>query len=103
MKRFAFKMRIPTEHITEYKKRHDEIWPELVDAHRKVGISDYSIFFDEETGLLFAYLLLTEDNTMDRMGEMDIVKEWWRQNVDIQDYEGETPYFRPLIEVFHMD
>ena len=38
----------------EYKKRHDALWPELKALIKAQGISDYSIFFDEETDTLFA-------------------------------------------------
>ena len=47
-----------------YQKRHDEIWPELVDLLKDAGISDYSIFLDEETSTLFAVLRRTEDHKM---------------------------------------
>ena len=36
-----------------YQKRHDEIWPELVDLLHDAGISDYSIFLDVETHILY--------------------------------------------------
>ena len=95
-------MKIQPEYVGEYKRRHDEIWSELVKAHRDVGISNYSIFFDEDTGLLFAYLILSDDHQMDTMGEMEIVQKWWKMNQDIQIYEGNKPYIRELKEVFHM-
>ena len=40
----------------EYKKRHDEIWPELAELLNANGISDYSIFLDENSNDLFAVL-----------------------------------------------
>ena len=49
MTRHAFKMRLKPGNVAEYKKRHDEIWPELSRELRAAGISDYSIFLDEET------------------------------------------------------
>ena len=55
MTRVAFKMKLKSSKIDEYKKRHNEIWPELKNAISNAGISNYSIFYDEETGILFAY------------------------------------------------
>ena len=46
--RAAFKLKLKPGMAAEYQKRHDAIWPELSDAIRKAGISDYSIFLDEE-------------------------------------------------------
>ena len=54
MMRNAFKMKLKAGFEAEYKKRHDEIWPELGEELTKAGISDYSIFLDEETLTLFA-------------------------------------------------
>ncbi len=103
MIRYSFKMHIPPEHAAEYKRRHDEIWPELVRAHEEAGISDYSIFLDEETGTLFATMKLKDDHQLDALPEKAIVKKWWAFNTDIQTYDGERPMARPLREVFHMD
>lgn len=103
MKRYAFKMRILSEHAREYERRHDEIWPELIAAHEQAGICDYSIFYDEETGELFGFLKLKDHHQLDQMGELDIVKKWWAMNEDIQIYENGRPLMRPLREVFHMD
>ncbi len=44
----------------EYQKRHDEIWPELSKALADAGVSDYSIFLDEETLTLFAMQKLAD-------------------------------------------
>ncbi|MEM7392058.1 MAG: L-rhamnose mutarotase, partial [Verrucomicrobiota bacterium] len=50
MEKYAFKMKLNPGCRAEYKKRHDEIWPELVTLLRDAGVSDYSIHLDEETG-----------------------------------------------------
>ena len=54
MKRVSFKMKLKPGMKDEYKKRHDEIWPELVTLLKESGVFDYSIFFDEETHIRFA-------------------------------------------------
>ena len=50
----AFKMQLKPGVVAEYRKRHDEIWPELSALLTESGIYDYSIFLDEETLSLFA-------------------------------------------------
>ena len=55
MKRLAFKMYLNEGMKAEYKKRHDEIWPELKKLLKDNGVSEYSIFLDEETNYLFAF------------------------------------------------
>lgn len=54
MTRNAFKMRLKPGFVGEYRKPHDEIWPELSQALSDAGVSDYSIFLDAETLSLFA-------------------------------------------------
>ena len=45
---YAFRMKLKPGTTAEYKRRHDEIWPELAQLLREAGIYDYSIFLDEE-------------------------------------------------------
>ena len=56
MQKYAFRMRLHPGREAEYKRRHDDIWPELASLLRDAGISDYSIHLDRETGLLFGVL-----------------------------------------------
>ncbi len=51
-KRFGFKMKMYPGFKEEYRKRHSEIWPELVRLLKNEGICNYSIFLDEETNTL---------------------------------------------------
>ena len=55
MQRLAFKMYLNEGQKEEYIKRHDEIWPELKKLLKDAGVSEYSIFLDEETNILFAF------------------------------------------------
>ena len=88
----------------EYKKRHDEIWPELDALLKKAGVSDYSIFLDEESGILFAVQKLTDDNTAGSLPEKEIMGRWWDYMADIMDVNPDnSPVCIPLKEVFHMD
>ena len=55
MKREAFKMYLKPGYEAEYEKRHAAIWPELKALLSKNGVSDYSIYWDRETNILFAF------------------------------------------------
>lgn len=55
MKREAFKMYLKPGYEAEYEKRHAAIWPELKALLSKNGVSDYSIYWDKETNILFAF------------------------------------------------
>jgi len=104
MERNAFKMQLKRGFEHEYKKRHDEIWPELKQQLKKAGISNYSIFLDPETLSLFAVQELTEDNTVDELPGNEIVKKWWAYMADIMETNPDSsPTAVPLGEVFHID
>ena len=55
MKREAFKMYLKPGCEAEYEKRHAAIWPELKALLSQNGVSDYSIYWDKETNILFAF------------------------------------------------
>ena len=52
----AFKMKLKPGCEVEYERRHRAIWPELVKLLRETGVSDYYIFWDKETNLLFGII-----------------------------------------------
>lgn len=102
--RNAFKMKLKAGFKEEYKKRHDEIWPELSRTLSDAGISDYSIYLDEETDTLFAFQKLSPDHTADDLPNDPIVRKWWDYMSDIMEYNDDnTPVSTPLKEMFHAD
>ena len=104
MIRHAFTMKIKPGVEKEYKRRHDEIWPELSQALARAGISDYSIFLDENTLTLFAIQKLSPDNTSAKLSGLPIMRKWWDYMADIMDTNPDhSPVCIPLKEVFHMD
>ncbi len=102
MIRHAFRMKIPPHCAGEYTKRHDEIWPELVDALKGAGISDYSIFLDETTGDLFAMMHVEDLSRVNELAAQPVMQKWWAANTGIQDYDGLSPWAQPLKEVFFL-
>ncbi len=104
MIRNAFKMKLKPGCVEEYKKRHDEIWPELSKKLTDAGISDYSIFFDEESLTLFAFQKLSDDNAAGSLKDLEIVKKWWDYMADLMETNPDSsPVVALLREVFHMD
>ncbi len=88
----------------EYQRRHDAIWPELVQLLQETGVSDYSIFLDEETSTLFATYKLAPDHTTGTLPQQAIMKKWWAYMQDIMEtHPDHSPISKPLPEVFHMD
>lgn len=102
MTRNAFKMKLKPGFEAEYKTRHDAIWPELSKALTDAGVSDYSIFLDEETLTLFAVQKLSADHHADQLPFNPIVRKWWDYMADIMEVNADnSPVCAPLNEVFH--
>jgi L-rhamnose mutarotase len=103
-KRFAFKMKLFPGFREEYKKRHAEIWPELVKLLRDEGVGNYSIFYDEETNILFAYQEQAGSRSSQDLGKTEIVKKWWKYMSDIMETNPDnSPVTIPLEQVFYME
>jgi L-rhamnose mutarotase len=104
MQRIAFKMKLKPGFVEEYKRRHDQIWPELAALLRKSGVGDYSIFFDEETDILFAVQKQSGSSSSQDLGTTDIVRRWWDSMADIMETNPDhSPVSIPLREVFYLD
>jgi L-rhamnose mutarotase len=102
--KLAFKMKLKPGFKEEYKKRHDEIWPELKTLLNENGISDYTIFLDEETNILFAVQQQDGNKSSQDLGQTEIVQKWWAYMADIMESNPDnSPVSKPLTEVFHMD
>lgn len=100
--KIAFKMKLKPGFEAEYKKRHDEIWPELVTLLKESRISDYSIFLDEETNSLFAVQQQSGSSSQD-LGSTQIVQKWWAYMADIMETNADnSPKTFPLEMVFHL-
>ena len=98
----AFRMKLKPGTVAEYKRRHDELWPDLARALRDAGIYDYSIFLDEETLHLFAVLKLSADNKIEALPGQPVMKRWWDYMADLMEVEpGNRPREWPLRPMFY--
>jgi L-rhamnose mutarotase len=102
MERVAFRMFLFPGKKAEYKKRHDEIWPELSQLLREAGVRNYSIHLDEGTNTLFGYLERSEAHDMDKLPDHPVMKKWWAYMKDIMEYAGDRPGVVPMSEVFYL-
>lgn len=87
----------------EYRRRHDELWPELAALLHGTGIREYSIFLEERTGQLFGYLRIEEPAKLDRLPEQPVMQRWWQYMKDIMDTNPDaSPVSIPLKEIFYL-
>ncbi len=105
MKRICFVLQVRPERIEEYKSRHEEVWPEMLQALRETGWNNYSLFLRDD-GLLVGYLE-TEDfeRALAGMSQREVNARWQKEMSELFVLEpGRNPdqQMRPLNEVFHL-
>ena len=103
MIRRAFRMSVhPTQHA-EYVRRHSPIWPELEAVLLAHGVRTYSIFLDEQTSDLFAYVEFEDEARWNAVAGTDVCRRWWQSMQPIMPSNPDaSPVAVPLSEVFHL-
>jgi L-rhamnose mutarotase len=106
MKRVGFLLKVKEDMLDEYKKRHEAVWPEMLDALRRTGWHNYSLFMRED-GLLFGYFEAEESfqASLDGMDKEEINAKW--QETMAPFFEGTGDHADKMMveleEVFHLD
>ena len=106
MKRVGFLLKVKEDMLEEYKKRHEAVWPEMLDALRRTGWHNYSLFMRED-GLLFGYFEAEESfqASLDGMADEEINAKW--QDTMAPFFEGTGDHADRMMveleEVFHLD
>jgi len=99
--RIAFRMNLFPGQAAEYEKRHDEIFPELAEALKDAGVSDYTIWHDPESNHLFGILTRADDHTLDALPDTEVMKRWWAHMADVMETDANNvPTQVPLKRVF---
>ena len=104
MIRKAFQMAVNADSHDEYERRHRPIWDDLAAALKYHGVSNYSIFLDEESSRLFGYAEIESEELWSSIAETDECKRWWSFMADIMPTNDDnSPRSIELREVFHQD
>lgn len=100
----GFKMKLYEGMEAEYERRHNELWPEMIEMIHQYGGKNYTIFLDQETLCLFGYLEIEEEEKWSRGAETAINRKWWDYMADIMETNPDnSPVAIPLKPLFHLD
>ena len=103
MARVAFKMQLLKGFEAEYKRRHDELWPELQQLLKAAGIKEYSIFLDETNNNIFGVFSVEKIELVDNLRNHPIMQKWWFYMKDIMESNSDnSPLITSLKEVFYL-
>ena len=107
MKRVGFLLKVKPKKITEYKQIHQNVWPDMLEALRRCGWRNYSLFIRED-GLLFGYFETPQDlqAALDAM-EKEAINTRWQETMapffESPDGARADEILIELEEVFHTD
>lgn len=100
----GFKMKLYPDKVSEYKKRHNQLWPEMKDMIHEYGGKNYTIFFDKETLTLFGYIEIEDEELWNKSADTVINRKWWSFMADIMETNPDnSPVSTDLYQVFHLD
>lgn len=104
MIRKAFLMQVNADAHDEYERRHKPIWTDLEAVLRNHGVSNYSIFLNEETSQLFGYAEIESEELWNEIAKTDECKRWWAFMKDVMPSNPDnSPVSLDLREVFHLE
>jgi len=99
----AVRMKLYPDLKEEYKKRHNELWPEMREMLKEHGATSYSIFFDPETNDLFGYLEIEDEEKWSQTADTEINRKWWDFMADVMETNSDnSPVTVDLEKVFEL-
>ncbi|CAM5451331.1 L-rhamnose mutarotase [Leifsonia shinshuensis] len=104
MERVCFTMRLKPERVADYLAAHETVWPEMLDALRETGWSDYSLFVDREEALVVG-VLETDDfeGAIAAMSEREVNARWQANMARyVADEAAPDSTMKRLDEYFHL-
>lgn len=106
MARYGMLYRIRPESIPEYKKAHDEIWPEMKKLITKAGFKNYTIFARKD-GTLFACWEHDDLEEGFKIMNASEVRPRWEEHMNKffvkNDQSIVGPEYEALEEMWHQD
>jgi L-rhamnose mutarotase len=106
MKRIGFLLKVKPEMIEEYRRRHEQVWPEMREALSRTGWHNYSLFLRSD-GTLFGYFE-TPDSfaaALEAMSREEVNARWQAEMAPFFEGTGDAAdtMMEELVEVFHLD
>jgi L-rhamnose mutarotase len=101
VERVCFLLHVRPDRLDEYRARHREVWPEMLDTLRDAGWRNYSLFLGDD-GLLVGYVEVDDFEAAQRaMAETEVNDRWQRDMAPFFDARADETLVR-LEEVFHL-
>lgn len=105
MERYAWKAVVHEGCLEEYQRRHDEIWPEMIDVLKEAGIRNYTIW--NAGNELFGYYecALGVEHAARVQAESPVVAKWndYMKDIMTMEFDPVTGAQLEIRQVFLME
>lgn len=105
MQRVCFLLKVKQERLAEYKKHHERVWPEMLNALSETGWHNYSLFLRDD-GLLIGYCETPDfERAVAEMQKKEINARWQEMMAPFFEQLGDRradTSMAPLQEIFHL-
>jgi L-rhamnose mutarotase len=106
VERICFRLQVRPDRLEEYRSRHRDVWPEMQQALRDAGWSNYSLFLADD-GQLIGYLETDDfEKSRDAMAATEVNTAWQTDMAAFfvdPDGRHADDAMSPIVEVFHLD
>src|SRR5208282_693367 len=106
MERVCFLLKVKADRLEEYKRRHEAVWPDMLQALHETGWRNYSLFLRDE-GLLVGYFETPDyAKALEGMAGREVNERWQREMSGFFENLGDRRPDQGLLrleEVFHLD
>jgi L-rhamnose mutarotase len=106
MKRYGMVIRVKPDHLAEYIRLHQAVWPEVLATITACNIRNYSIYLRDNTLFsYFEYIGTDYAGDMKKMAADPATQRWWKVTMPCQEPVSTVKpgeWWAPMEEVFHM-
>jgi L-rhamnose mutarotase len=106
MQRVCFLLKVRKDRLDDYKRQHQAVWAEMLQALRETGWTNYSLFLRDD-GLLVGYLETPDfGEALRGMSRQEVNARWQREMAPFfENLEDRRPDegLLQLEEIFHLE
>jgi L-rhamnose mutarotase len=100
--RRAYTIQLAPGALAEYKQKHDDIWPELVDEFSRQGIAQLTAFVADS--VVFYYAEVVDEDAFERLFQTAVHDRWAAEFADLIAFDEDGQVSAPFMtEIFHLE
>lgn len=104
MVRFGQHAKLKSDCVDEYKRLHNDVWPDVLATINECNLQNYSIYIiGTDLFAYFEYIGSNFEADMAKMSADPITQKWWKHTKPCFEKHDEEIYYCDMEEIFHLD